>query len=157
MEITYCEKWWVARRRPVSLLSKDSARQRHENRQPYIALLGGVDKPRFIIDVADNWVSVDFLDSRQRKYLSYNFKETQSRRLFLKSAHFWDYVSDSDSPASSKLFNFEENGHITIAEQEGASDDVREFEITASVEENWESYPDFGEYSSLCKEQRVTA
>ncbi len=83
------------------------ARQRHESRQPYVALLGGVDKPRFIIDVADNWVSVDFLDSRQRKYLSYNFKETESRRLFLKSAHFWDYVGDSDSPASSKLFNFE--------------------------------------------------
>lgn len=155
MDIAYCEKWWLTRRKPVNVLSKDSARQRHENRQPYVALLGGAEKPRFIVDLAGDWVSVDFLDSRQRKYLNYNFKETQPGRLFLKSAHFWEYEDDSDLETSSKLFNFNENGHIVIAERTTDTEDVQELETTAPVEENWEPYPQFGEYGSLCKEQRA--
>jgi hypothetical protein len=157
MNIAYCEKWWIARKKPVNKMSEDSARQRHEKRQPYVALLGDADEPRVIVDVAGEWVSVDFLDSRQRKYLSYNFKEVQPGRLFLKSAHFWEYDGDSDSEISTKLFTFSENGHIVILDHAAASDDAREFETTASVEENWECYPRFGEFRSLCNKQRVAA
>jgi hypothetical protein len=155
MDVAYCEKWWLARKKPVNMMSEDSARERHGNRQPYVALLGSAEKPRFVVDVAGQWVSVAFLDSRQRKYLNYSFKEVEPGRLFLKGADFWDYEGDSELAKSKKIFNFNENGHIVVAEQIGVSDDVQEFETTDSVEENWDSYPQFGEYYSLCREQRV--
>lgn len=155
MKVTYCEKWWLTRRKPVNVLCEDSARQRHENRLPYVALLGGIENPQFIVDVANAWISVDFMDNRQRKYLSYNFKEVEHGRLFLKTAHFWEYENDSDCETTFKLFNFDENGHIVIAERIAATGQVHDLETTFSADENWDRYPLFGEYLSLCQVDRV--
>lgn len=157
MDIVYCKKWWLSRKKPVNMMSEDSARQRHENRKPYVALLGAADEPRFIVDVAGEWVSVDFLDSRQRKYLSYDFKEVQPGKLFLKGAYFWDYEGDSGTECSSAVFNFDEEGRMVVGEEDSTTSDVKEFESTASVDENWEEYPAFGDYASLCVEERSIA
>ena len=113
--------------------------------------------PQFIIDFADKWVSIDFLDERLRKYLCYSFKETRPGQLFLKGAYFWGYEGDNDSESYSKIFSFEDSGRLVIAERNVNTGEVREWETTASLEENWESYPEFGEYSSLCKTNRANA
>lgn len=155
MEIAYCEKWWLSRRKPISLMSSQSARRRHDSRKPYVALLGGADRPEYVVDIADVWVSVDFLDDHLRKYLSYSFKEMQPGRLFLKGAYSWQYEGDSDSESSTRILNFEEDGRTVVAEQNAATGDVREYELTGSVDENWETYPSFGEYSSLLRKERA--
>ena len=143
--------------RAVNLMDEESARQRHKLRQPYAALLGGADHPRFIVNVAAEWVSVDFLDACVRKYLSYDFREVQPGSLFLKGAYFWEYEGDSTREISNRIFNFEEGGRLLIAERNVINAEVREFETTAAVDENWECYPAFGDYTSLCRGERIKA
>ncbi|PQO43872.1 hypothetical protein [Blastopirellula marina] len=154
MEIAFCEKWWGARKRPLNIISEEAARTRHEKRKPYVALLGGVDHPRFVVDIAMEWATINFLDSQQRMYLSYNFIELEPGKLFLKGAYYWEYEKDSDAVKSCTIFNFDVSGQIVIAEA-GETSEVREFETTASVDENWDEYPAFGDYASLCVEERI--
>lgn len=156
MSITYCERWWLSKGQPVKPMSERTARQRHESRRPYVALLGGANEPSYVVSVAGEWVAVDFLDQSLRKYLSYSFKEVQPGRLFLNAAYFWEYEADSDSTTSTTIFRFDDNGRIVIAKGNFASGDVVEYEATAPVDGYWESYPPFGEYDSLCTEERVT-
>ena len=156
MEIAYCERWWLARKSAVGPMSEESARKRHESRKPYVALLGGAQQPHFVVDLAGEWVSVYFLDTRLRKYLSYQFKEVQPTRLFLKGAVYWDFEGDAEVAHSKRIFNFSENGHIVMSEENRATGEVREFETDSSVAENWDSYPAFGEYAPLCKKERVS-
>jgi hypothetical protein len=113
------------------------------------------DSPEYVVDIAGAWVSVSFMDERVRQYLCYNFKETQPGRLFLKSAYHWEYDGDSQSPAVNKIFAFEEDGRTVIVERILATGESREFEIAASVAENWDVYPAFGEYLPFCREERV--
>jgi hypothetical protein len=153
MITSYCDKWLANQRSALNVISEDAARERHGKRLPYVALVGISEKPRFIVDLAGKWVSVDFLDSRQRKYLSYNFKETELGRLFLKSAYFWEYVDDGDEVKSTKIFNFSEDGSLVVGVQVG-SQTPEEYESMTSVEENWDIYPQFGDYMHLCKEER---
>jgi len=154
MDISYCTKWWLARKRPVKIMRESVARRRHENRQPYVALLGSAHEPRFVVDLAGEWVSIDFLDGNLRKYLSYNFIELRPGRLFLKSAYVWQYEGESDTKCSSKNFNFKEDGRMVVAERDSQTGEIAEFESITSVDENWEEYPAFGEYASLCVEER---
>jgi hypothetical protein len=154
MDISYCEKWWIGRNKPINPISVESAGRRHESREPYVALIGGSERPRYIVDVAGGWVSVVFMDRKLRQYLRYDFKEKQPGRLFLKSAYYWEYEGDSDSERSSKIFSFNEDGHIIMEERNIVTGELRELETTASLDDNWERYPSFGEYSFLCKEDR---
>ena len=152
--IVYCRKWLSSQKKPLDLIDSDSARKQHESRLPYVALIEGAEAPRYIVDIAGPWVSVDFLDSRRHKYLSYNFKEVQPDRLFLKSAYYWDYDQEGDSPISTRLFAFDEIGRVVIEERKDGG--VLQRDVEACVAGNWEAYPSFGEYASLCSEQRQT-
>lgn len=154
MKIAYCEKWLLDREQPLNILSEEVARQRHEARNPYVALLSAEEEPRMVVDVAGKWVSVDFLDNRLRKWLSYNFCELEAGRLFLKNACHWEFIDDSDKPDSSKIFRFDVNGTMLSSEVMASTNEQRVFESAVSLVPNWEHYPNFGEYSSLCQIER---
>lgn len=154
MSITYCERWWISEKRPITLLDAEVAQLRHETRQPYVALIGDAERPIHVIQVAGEWVSVKFMDNRLRQYLCYQFKEKQPGRLFLKAATYWSFEDESEAPSSTKLFNFHEDGSIVIAELDAENKQVREFESTGNTSCNWEAYPKFGEYDAICKVDR---
>jgi hypothetical protein len=106
------------------------------------------------VEITGDIVAVIFMDHLCRQYLRYNFQEKQPSRLFLASAYYWDYEEGGNSPVSTKLFAFDENGLVIMEERDGNGKVVRELETVASISENWERYPDFGDYASICNENR---
>jgi hypothetical protein len=156
MNVEYCEKWWIGRNKPIHLIDDESARRRHECRQPYAAIIGGSEQPRYVVDVAGDSVAVIFIDRHLRQYLRYNFQEKQPGRLFLRSAYYWEYEGEGGSPVSTKLFSFCEDGQIVMEDHSVVTDEVRELEATASVDANWDNYPQFGDYTAICKENRTS-
>ena len=97
MALTFCERWWLARRRPVGLMSAESAEARHNKRQPYCVLVGGSDRPACVVELAGVWVAVVFLDRCLRPYLRYDFRETAPERLFLKGIIHREFAGDSET------------------------------------------------------------
>ena len=155
MNTSYCDKWWYSRKKAIKEIDADSARLRHANRKTYAALLGGSKQPRHVIDIAGKWVSVAFMDKRLRQYLRYDFKNVSPGRLFLKSTTYWQYKDETDVEVSRNIFSFLEDGRILIEEHDSDTGLVRQRETIADSKPNWEEYPDFGDYSALCKEERV--
>src|SRR5262249_9719501 len=104
-----------------------------------------------------DWVSVYFMDERRRCYLQYGFQEKQPGKLFLASALFREFAANTYEVIDAKSFAFREDGRTVIEERNLVNDIVEEREATFSVEENWDAYPSFGDYASLCREQRARA
>jgi hypothetical protein len=155
MNLAYCEKWWLRRKKGVNMLDPESAHQRHEIGQRYTALLGGASHPRFVVEMAAESVSVIFLDSTLRQYLRYDFQSRDGGRVFLKNAIFWDFEDDGESIASRKIFSFEESGQILMDDWTASTGESRELKAFADASVNWDAYPAFGDYLALCKEERV--
>ena len=153
MKTSYSEGWSLFKKKPIRPMDADEARRRHESREPYVALLGD-NQPSHVIDMAGDWVSVIFLDRNCRQYLRYDFKEKKPSQLFLKGAIHWQYRDAGEQEVSSKLFNFSEDGYTVMEERNLTTGEVTELETTASVDANWEPYPFFGDYASLCREDR---
>lgn len=154
MEILYCEKWWISEKKPLGLIDENNALLRHSKCQPYVAALIDNGNPKYIIDFAGKWVTVAFLDQLIRPYLQYDFKEMKAGKLFLKTATYWEYENEGNSETEIKIFAFDESGRILIEDYNKLTSEVRKLETHESVEENWEEYPAFGQYMSLCREER---
>lgn len=154
MEILYCEKWWIIEKKPLKPMSEESARLRHQKRQSYTAILSKNGQPRFIINIADKWVSIAFLDDLYRKYLQYDFKEIKSDKIFLNTVIYWEYEDNSDSEISTMMLRYQESGDILMEKRNLKTGEVEERETHDNVERNWEDYPLFGQYMFICKEER---
>jgi hypothetical protein len=154
MTIAYCRKWWFERKKALNLLSTDAARRRHQRRQPYVALLGGSERPHCVLELTDSSVSAGFLDERLRQYLRYDFRQVAPGKLFLKAAYHWEYPDEGESSSSKKIFNFEENGSVFMVEYNPLNGESTERETWSNIEPNWESYPEFGKYESICRLER---
>lgn len=154
MEISYCDKWSNIKKKPWKIIDEGTANLWHNEHRPYTAILSESNKPKFVVDVCNKSVSVNFLDNLIRKYLQYDFVVTKSGKLFLKTAIYWEYEGDTDSEISCMIFGFNENGYTAMEKRNMKTYEVEEREIHGSVEGNWEEYPQFGQYTYLCREER---
>ena len=132
----------------------EKARRHHERRQPYEAVVCEAEHPQYVVSVADECVSVFFMDKKLRCYMEYGFQEKQPGILFLTHALFREFADDSADVLSAKTFAFKENGQVLMEDRNLVNGTVEEREATFSVQENWEDYPPFGDYTGLCREQR---
>ena len=175
MSIIYCEPrmafFAIDRKKIPTALPLEKALRRHERRQGYEAVIGEPIHPEYVVCLYPNaasiqndsvsrckegngdWVSVYFLDTQLRWYLRYGFQERQPGRLFLNHAVFREFAAETDDVLLTKTFAFKEDGHILM--EHSVNGTFEEREATFSVAENWEDYPVFGGYASLCREQRV--
>ena len=64
---------------------------------------------------------------------------------------------DGDKPFASTRFALEPNGRVLIERQDLRTGETLERESTDDLAENWEDYPRFGSYESLCRPERVLA
>lgn len=154
MELIYCDKWSNIKKKPWEIIDEGTANLFHTKHKPYTVILSEDSAPKFIIDISDKSVSVNFLDNQIRKYLQYDFKVTKSGKLFLKTAINWEYEGNSDSETSCMIFGFQENGYTAMEKRDMKTGEVEERETYSGVEGNWENYPQFGHYLYLCKEER---
>jgi hypothetical protein len=86
MRVTFGKSWFRAKKRVTETWTESQARKAHEQRQLYVALLGDDSIPTRIVEVNNDYVGVCFLDVSLREYLSYQFQELESGRMFLTMA-----------------------------------------------------------------------
>lgn len=135
-------------------MSREVAQARHKKRKRYTALIGMNELPSWTVTVVDDAISVGFLDEKHREYLSYSFREVQPGRVFLHGATLLEFADDS-AVRSTCVLRFNENGQINITQRCSLTGDTKLSTCTASVEENWDTYPEFADYSALCRVERV--
>jgi len=149
----YFEKWFGAKNQAILPLSTEQAKERHEKSAPYVAVLSVEGKKR-VVDIAGDWVSVMFFDEHDRNFLRYDFKRVEPGKLFLSLAVHLEYSADESRPSTSITFAFKLDGSILVERRNMASGEVEEKDSQGNPDQNWESYPMFGEYSSVCRLNR---
>jgi hypothetical protein len=155
MSVRYFEKWVRAKRRPTVPLDVPDARYRHVRREPYVAAIyDDSGRPTYVVDLAADWVSVYFLDDKERIYLNYDFREMEPNRLFLSSAIHREFDGDSADVRTSTTFAFKTDGSIVMERRDHVAGSAEERESFADPAVNWEESPAFGEYANLCRVDR---
>ncbi|WP_040949822.1 hypothetical protein [Gorillibacterium massiliense] len=154
MHVYYCDEWSDIKKKPWNILDERTASLCHEKKQQYTAVLTEDEKPKYIINVTQDWVSVGFYDDRTRKYLNYDFKVMSDAKLFLRTAMHWEYEGQTDKKASSLIIGFREDGHIAMEKRDLNTGSVEEREAKDTLEKNWDRFPEFGQYHHLCQEER---
>jgi hypothetical protein len=175
--LLYCEPrsagFWFDRKKMPPRLPTEKARHRHERRQPYEAVIGEPDDPRYVVALSPNrgstkpdsvsrcreghgdFVSVNFIDGERRCYMEYGFQEKQPGMLFLTRVIFREFADETNEVVSAKILAFKEDGSIFMVHRNLVTGSVEEREATFSVEDNWEEYPHFGDYTRLCRGERT--
>lgn len=67
---------------------------------------------------------------------------------------FWQYEEETENETMSMIFGYQENGHIAMEQRDSKTGEIEERETEDDVSRNWDSYPEFGSYLYLCKEER---
>ncbi|KQU63331.1 hypothetical protein ASG66_02650 [Bacillus sp. Leaf406] len=156
MRIYYCDEWSDIKKKPWNILDDRIAYTNHQMHEPYTAVLVEGEKPKYIVNVTNEWVSVGFYDDLFRKYLNYDFEVMGEGKIFLRTAMYWEYDED-DTEVSRLILGFQEDGNIAMQKRELKTGLVEERETSATLERNWEAFPGFGQYDHLCKEERSHA
>lgn len=161
-EIHYCKSWFSAKKRPTQVWDEARARQAHKDRKLYTVLIGDLERPAHVVDITKNFVGVDFLDDHLREILSYHFKEYEPGKLFLSMAIYREFDGESDRVTGGTSYIFNRSGGVTIRREtfvphhlKATEHLVEESEGEVDVAGNFDRYPEFGVYDSLCAAERV--
>ena len=60
MKISYSKGWFRAKKRPIEPWPEERARTAHEQRLPYVAVIGMNEKPSAFVEFNDDYVGVGF-------------------------------------------------------------------------------------------------
>lgn len=154
MKDYYCDEWSDIKKKPWNILDVRNAHACHQKHEPYTAVLIEDEKPKYVVNVTNEWVSVSFYDDFTRKYLNYDFEVMNDDKIFLRTAMYWEYDDETDKEVSSLILGFREDGYIEMEKKDFKTGSVEEREISDTLERNWDVFPDFGQYIHLCREER---
>lgn len=150
----YCKSWFWAKKRPTNMLDEDQARQAHERRETYTVLVNDAERPYAVVEVANDFVGVGFLDDMLRNNLSYQFEEIEPGKLFLGMATSREFDGDLGQVTLGTSYIFSQDGGLNIRKQFFNPHNLEEAKSSTDVSGNYESYPKFGEYAHLLKVER---
>lgn len=154
MKVYYCDEWSDIQKRPWNILDDHAAYVCHQKNEPYTAVLTENEKTKYIVNVTNEWVSVSFYDDFTRKYLNYDFEVLNDGKIFLRTAIYWEYDDETDNEISSLILGFREDGYIAMEKRDFKTGFVEERESSDTLERNWDVFPEFGQYTNLCREER---
>lgn len=154
-DIHYCKSWFAAKQRPTVLWDEARAHSAHEQRKPYTVLIGGLDRPTHVIEINNAFVGVEFLDDKLREALSYQFREYEPGKLFLNMATYRDFDGDADRVRVGTTYVFDRGGSVKIRRETFDPHGIEEAQNTLDVTNNFDRYPEFGNYAKLCVEERA--
>lgn len=156
--MTYCEyggaAYCLATQSSLTPMPLGEAVRCHQEREPYEAVIGDPAHPQYVVSLSKDHVVVEFYDDICRCYMDYQFDVTQSGRLFLSHALVRDFIGGSEEVENVKTFAFKEDGYIYMTDQDPQTKKIEERDLHSSVAENWDDYPQFGDYGRLCRSQR---
>jgi hypothetical protein len=154
MRLTFGKQWFIADKHLTEVWDESRARMAYTNRHLHTAVVGAPERPLAFIEFNGDYVGVGFLDRLLREYLSYSFQEVEPGRLFLTMATHREFDGDSDRVQKGTTYIFNPDGDVTVISEEFPNGGKSRHKITADVSGNWESYPEFGKYDSLLREDR---
>ncbi len=134
---------------------EDKAQAAHVSRQLYTGLVGSPTAPDCFVEISNDYIGVEFLDGLLREYVSYQFQEMKPGRLFLSMATERKFEGDTDKVIWGITYYYDEDGHVAIEEEDFVGDTLTKAETYLDVSVNWEAYPEFGEYESITRKDRV--
>lgn len=152
--VFFCKLWFRAKKRPTEIWSDAQARDAHEKKQHYVALIDSVDRPHCFLDVADKVVGVGFLDEQLRESLTYTFQEVAIGKLFLTMATHREFEGITDKVVSGTSYIFSPNGTTEIKREFFDPHRVETTTSIAAVISNYSPVPEFGEYDDLIRIER---
>ena len=155
MDVHYCRSWFRARKRATDMCDEGRARSAHDSRQLYTALLGSATAPSCFVEFNMDYAGVEFLDHLLREGLTYAFQEKRPEKLYLSMATERKFDGDTDKVIWGITYYFDEDGHVAIEEEDFVADTLTKAETYLDVSANWEPYPEFGEYESITRKDRV--
>ena len=155
MKVHYCKSWFRARKRATDMWDEAEARAAHVKRQLYTALVGSPTAPECFVEIRDDYMGVEFLDHLLREYVAYQFEEKEPGKLYLSMATERKFDGDTDKVIWGITYYFDEDGHVAIEEEDFVADTLTKAETYLDVSANWEPYPEFGEYESITRKDRV--
>ncbi len=150
----YCKSWFWAKKRPTEMWTEEQARKAHDDRKTYTVLVKDVERPYAVVEVANDFVGVTFLDEKLRQSLSYQFEEVEPGKLFLSMATHREFDGDNDQVKAGNSYIFNQDGSLIIRKQSFNPQSLEEANSSTDVSGNYENYPDFGEYDHLLKVER---
>lgn len=154
MKINYARSWFRARKKITKEWSVEEARNAHNNREMYTAILGGLNAPYCFVEIRDDFISVGFLDDNIREYLVYNFTEYEPGKLFLTHAYYRIYDGETDNITYVDSYVFFRDGRVSLGKRDIINQTKEEAESTMDVSGNYLDYPDFGDYRIITRKER---
>lgn len=152
MNITYCFKWWLKKKRPIDILDNNHAREKHLKGEYYTAVISENDKVNYVVSIDQNYVVVKFMNDSTAPYLTYEFHRVKDDSVFLKFASFCQY--DGEQEIEEMNFNFEQDGTVYMEKINLVSGEVDAREGKEDVSCNWDKFPKFAEYGNLLRLER---
>lgn len=159
MTVTYTKGWFRANKHSLAIWDERKAQKFHEEKKPYAVLIGDPKRPKAYLEIKLNihYIIVNFFDEHIRDYLEYRFHEIESGRLFLMQSIQRTYVGNSNKVIRTETYRFTPDGGLTIKESnlEKGEQLTKEATDVIDISQNWDKVPDFGEYESLAKIERL--
>lgn len=155
MEVYYCESWFRGKKVAVNIWNATKAHTAYINQQLYTVLLGSLKTPRCFIESTGDAIGIGFLDNLLREHMSYEFQEKKHGTTFLSMATERKFKEDTDEVIWGITYYYDEDGHVSIEEEDFVTNTLTSAETYLDVSSNWEPYPEFGEYESIARKDRV--
>jgi hypothetical protein len=156
--VEYGELWSPNYQEWLNPFSEAEARQHHETRKPYTALIEQDDGSRLALELcfAFSYCNVYFFDARGRCVLRHTFVPTDEGRLFLFEISTGEY-DDGDDPWPLRGISrtYTRDGRVkTLLSERGRLTLLGENE-PADVRFHDEPVPPFGQWESLIRRDRT--
>ena len=151
MTLTYSDGWDRHHNCPGEPWNAEKARKAHEARELYAVAIGPADQPTAYIEFNIGYAGLALLDEMGREPMVYVFDEQEPGRLFLQEVKSREFVGDTDEVEDATIYGFYPEGRMVIQECDVQTEMAVDREGMTDVSENWEPYPEFGEYESLLR------
>jgi hypothetical protein len=157
VKLLFGKKWFGAKMRMTETWDESTARQAHLCRKEYSVLaIDANESPRFVIEFNNDFAGIGFFDQLGREYLCYHFQEKEAGRLFLTMAVHREFEGLTRRIIRGTILAFKTDGTIVLEKLDFIENTTSTgpAEKPSDVSQNWETYPEFGEYNSIARVNR---
>lgn len=155
-EIHYCRSWFRVKKIAIETYGETVAQAKHNAGVSYTALIGSATNPTCFVELIldKGMIGVGFLDEHLREYMTYQFQRVEDGRLFLSMVTHREFVEEDDKVREGTTYFFDPCGEVVIRRQTFNPRLIEKMISSFNPENNYETFPDFGEYSDLIKAER---
>ena len=139
---------------------EEIAHKNHNDGLLYEVTILEDDRPINFLEIThkNNFIGVQFIDEEGRNYLTYHFKEIESKKVvFLREVWYYYFPNEEATNEDYRLhFVFDQEGNAAYRKYDEINKKTIDYETKEplNVSGLYESYPEFGKYEGLIKVER---